>query len=112
MKKTIRVGVIGLGQRGMQLIEPLLKMEDVRIVAICDPYADRVENAAGTVTKAGFPEPFQTDDYRELLSLENLDAVVIATSWEHHIEIAMESMKKRDFYGHGGRRNLPTSGML
>ncbi|MGN1443479.1 MAG: Gfo/Idh/MocA family protein [Acutalibacteraceae bacterium] len=97
MKEIINVGVIGLGQRGMQLIEPMLKMADVRIIAVCDTYKDRVENAAGTVTKAGFPDPFQTEDYKAVLELEDMDAVVIATSWERHIEIAIESMKKGIF---------------
>ena len=94
MKERINVGVIGLGQRGMQLIEPMLKMADVRIIAVCDTYGDRVKNAAETVKKAGFPEPFQTENYREVLALEDIDTVVIATSWERHIEIAIESMKK------------------
>lgn len=97
MKDFINAGVIGLGQRGMQLIEPMLKMNDVQVVAVCDTYEDRVENAAKTVAKAGFDEPFKTGDYKEVLSLEGLDAVVIATSWERHIEIAIEAMKKGIF---------------
>lgn len=108
MEKVIKVGVIGLGQRGMQLIEPMLKMKDVKIIAVCDTYGDRVENACKTVSDAGFDEPFKTDDYNKVLELGTLDAVVIATSWERHIEIAVESMKKGIFTAMevGGTYNL------
>ena len=108
MEKVIKVGVVGLGQRGMQLIEPMLKMKDVQVVAVCDAYEDRTENAAKTVVEAGFEEPFKTGDYREILNLGTLDAVVIATSWERHIEIAIESMKKGIFTAMevGGTYNL------
>ncbi|MGN1421597.1 MAG: Gfo/Idh/MocA family protein, partial [Eubacterium sp.] len=108
MKTFIKAGVIGLGQRGMQLIEPMLKMNDVQVIAVCDAYEDRVENAAKAVVEAGFDEPFKTGDYKEVLSLEGLDAVVIATSWERHIEIAIEAMKKGIFTAMevGGTYNL------
>ncbi|MGN0533105.1 MAG: Gfo/Idh/MocA family protein [Eubacterium sp.] len=108
MEKVIKVGVIGLGQRGMQLIEPMLKMNDVQVTAVCDTYDDRVENAAKAVSQAGFDEPFKAKDYREVLNLGTLDAVVIATSWERHIEIAIESMKKGIFTAMevGGTYNL------
>lgn len=108
MDKIIKAGVIGLGQRGMQLIEPMLKMDDVEITAVCDVYEDRIKNAADSVFKAKGTKPFQTGDYREVLELGTLDAVVIATSWECHIEIAIESMKKGIFTAMevGGTYNL------
>lgn len=108
MEKIIKVAVIGLGQRGMQLIEPMLKMNDVQIIAVCDAYDDRAEHACKTVADAGFDEPFHTCNYKEILALESLDAVVIATSWERHIEIAVEAMRKGIFTAMevGGTYNL------
>lgn len=108
MEKIIKVAVIGLGQRGMQLIEPMLKMNDVQIIAVCDAYDDRTEHACKTVADAGFDEPFHTCNYKEILALESLDAVVIATSWERHIEIAVEAMRKGIFTAMevGGTYNL------
>lgn len=108
MEIIIKVAVIGLGQRGMQLIEPMLKMNDVQIIAVCDAYDDRAEHACKTVADAGFDEPFHTCNYKEILALESLDAVVIATSWERHIEIAVEAMRKGIFTAMevGGTYNL------
>lgn len=97
MKKSIRVAIIGLGQRGIQLLEPLLRMSDVEIVGVCDCYADRIAHAAELTEKARGTSPFQSNDYKELLNMENLDGVVIATSWEYHIQIAIEAMEKGIF---------------
>lgn len=107
MKEIIKIAVIGLGQRGMQLIEPMLKMDDVKIVGVCDIYPDRVENAAKAVESVG-GTPMQAKDYNEILNIPHLDAVVIATSWEKHIEIAVEAMQKGIFTAMevGGTYNL------
>lgn len=94
MKEQLNVAVIGLGQRGMQLIEPMLKMDDVTIVGVCDSYKDRVENAAKTVKNARGNDPLQTENYEEILAIKKLDVTVIATSWEKHVEIAIASMHK------------------
>lgn len=108
MKKALNIGVIGLGQRGMQLIEPLLKMDDVKIVGVCDTYGDRVEQAAKSVRNACGNAPFQTADYNEILKIEGLDVVLIATSWEKHIEIAVAALEKGIFTAMevGGTYNL------
>ena len=46
MHKTVRVAMIGMGERGKQLMDPLLKMKDVQVVAVCDAYEDRTAAAA------------------------------------------------------------------
>lgn len=108
MNKVLKTAIVGLGQRGMQLIEPMLRMDDVKIVGVCDTYRDRVENATKAVADAGNDLPLQTDDYNEILAIEGLDVVVIATSWEKHIEIAIQAMKKGIFTAMevGGTYNL------
>lgn len=97
MKEKINIGLIGLGQRGIQLLEPLLRMSDVHIAAVCDTYEDRTEAAAKLTCHAQGSLPFQSRDYKDILSLPDLDAVVIATSWEYHITIAIEAMQKGIF---------------
>ena len=45
--KTVRMGVIGLGQRGLQMLcDVVMYYGDVRVVAVCDTYADRAEAGA------------------------------------------------------------------
>lgn len=93
--KKINVGVIGLGSRGYSVLCGLLMgMENYRIGAVCDKYADRVEAAKNEVeSKCGYV-PFDTTDYRALLEYDSLDAVLIMTSWESHIDIAIAAMEK------------------
>lgn len=97
MKKIINVAMIGMGQRGGQLMEPLLKMDDVKVVAVCDGYEDRTEEAAKTVEKENGNVPFKTTNYKEILERDDVDVAVISTSWEYHIEIAIEAMRKGIF---------------
>lgn len=97
MKQGLKIALIGLGQRGVQLLEPMLRMPDVQITGVCDVYEDRARHAAELVERAGGEAPLETQDYREILALAQLDALVIATSWQCHIEIAIEAMQKGVF---------------
>lgn len=111
MKKTIKFGMIGFGARGTGLLKDVLvdmHKEDVLLTAVCDIYSDRAENAADIVEKAGYERPFVTTDYKEVLKIADLDAVVISTAWEAHIEIAVAAMKAGLYVGLevGGAYNI------
>ncbi|MBQ8173865.1 MAG: Gfo/Idh/MocA family oxidoreductase [Clostridia bacterium] len=94
MKDFVRVGVIGLGQRGLWVIrETLLPNEKYRVTAVCDLYADRVEQAQKTVTDMGAPAPFGTTDYREILTREDVDAVLVMCSWETHVSVSVAALR-------------------
>ena len=97
MSHKTRVAVIGLGERGKQLLEVLLRMEDVQVTALCDVYGDRIEHAAHMVEEAGGDTPAQSADYHEVLDREQVDAVVISTAWQCHVRIAVESMRRGIF---------------
>lgn len=108
MQKTIRVAMIGMGERGKQLMDPLLKMEDVQVVAVCDAYEDRTKAAAEAVKKENGNIPFQSQDYKAVLSRDDVDVAVISTSWQYHIAIAIEAMRRGVFAAMevGGTYNL------
>ena len=94
MKELLRVGVVGLGCRGMELLRAcILPQKDVQVVAVCEQYADRLEKGVQMVLDAGQPAPRGVADYRELLGMENLDAVVITASWDSHIDLACDFMQ-------------------
>jgi|GEM_PF-4316340 len=47
VNNIVKIGVIGLGVRGMGLLKGiLLQMEDVEVAAVCDLYEDRRNDAA------------------------------------------------------------------
>ena len=89
----IRVGWIGYGRRGMHLLNTVLRyMPECEISGVCDLYADRAEAASLAVERAKGVKPFSTLNYRELLALEEVDAVICTASWEDHAEICISSM--------------------
>ncbi|MWV47045.1 gfo/Idh/MocA family oxidoreductase [Paenibacillus sp. HJL G12] len=94
MKNKIRVGMIGLGARGFGLLKGIvLHMDDVEVVAVCDLYQDRCDQAADAVAETGISRPLATRDYREVMAMGNIDAVVIGASWADHSEIAIAAME-------------------
>ncbi|MBR5546039.1 MAG: Gfo/Idh/MocA family oxidoreductase [Clostridia bacterium] len=91
--RTVTLGIIGLGGRGVGQMKTLLSMPDVQVNAVCDVYEDRAQNAADIVKEQRGAAPFCTTDYREVLKREDVEAVVIMTSWQTHIPIAIEAMR-------------------
>jgi predicted dehydrogenase len=78
--ERVRVGVIGVGNRGDQVLDAFLAHKDAEVVAICDIYRPYVDFAAA---KAG-GQPRTFSDYRALLDLKDVDAVVICTPDHWH----------------------------
>ena len=93
--KKIRMGVIGLGKRGVSVMrDVILGFDDVDVVALCDTYEDRVEDGNAIVKEQrGHDAEIRTTDYREVLKDTTLDAVYVATAWETHIVIAIAAMR-------------------
>ncbi|MGW6455398.1 Gfo/Idh/MocA family protein [Streptomyces sp. NPDC055078] len=93
---TVRVGIIGLGNRGGSMIDLLLALPGVRVVALCDPVRSKTERAAAKVVAAGQPAPAvytkDEDDYENLCERGDLDLVYVATPWESHFEMAKSAM--------------------
>ena len=75
MKEPVRIGVVGAGAIAQLAHLPVLaKTRDVQLVALCDN--DRPK-ARGLADRFGVPDVF--NDIEDLLELDTLEAVVIAT---------------------------------
>jgi len=77
----IRLGVIGPGSRGQELMRQALACENVEIIAAADVYTRRLEEA-----KAIAPQARTFADYRAVLDDRSVDAVLIATPQHLHCE--------------------------
>ena len=76
----IRLGFIGLGNRGDLVRDAFRKHADAEVIAVCDihqPYLDFAAKKIGT-------SPQRFTDYRRLLELKEVDAVVINTPDHWH----------------------------
>lgn len=94
MKETLKIGVIGLGGRGYDLMASvMLPRPDIQVLAVCDLYEDRREKAAAKVKEERGIDPLCTANYREVLAMPELDAVIVSTSWADHLHIAIAAMK-------------------
>lgn len=85
----VRLGFIGIANRGSQLIEATLPHADADIVALCD-----IDENAINLWKGNQKLPLQPriyKDHRELLAQEDIDAVVIATPDHWHAIQTMEA---------------------
>lgn len=92
----IKMGIIGYGCRGRSITKKVLfKMDDIEIVAVCDEYKDRAELAATEVEERYGKRPFTSTNYIDILDYEGIDAVYISTSWETHVEVAIDALKKK-----------------
>ena len=88
---TVKIGMIGLGERGKVLFASLGQIAGIEIAAICDTYDFRVEEGTALCAKYGW-RPWAGRDYRELLK-QDLDAVIITTTWTTHTRIAADAMR-------------------
>lgn len=91
--RKLRVGIIGLGERGTAQVRVICSMEDIDIIALCDQYEDRVRRAQDVCKECRGIFPEGTTDYHALLARGDIEAVVIMTGWQTHISIAVEAME-------------------
>jgi predicted dehydrogenase len=84
----IRVGVIGAGDRGMELVAQIRACPHTEIAAFADISSSRLERAQGSVPGAQVHA-----DYRRLLEDRSLDAVVVATPPHLHAAQFIDSLE-------------------
>ena len=87
----IRIGVIGPGSRGQELIRQFLHLPNAEITAVCDIYEPRFAQVNQLVGKT-VPS---CKDYRELLARTDLDAIVVSSPVSLHAEHVLAALHSR-----------------
>jgi predicted dehydrogenase len=77
--ERIRVGIIGPGSRGQELLRELVKLPDAQLVAAADVYNRRLDE-----TKNMVPGIDTFNDHRKLLERKDIDAVIVASPLHMH----------------------------
>ncbi len=91
----IRVGVLGSGQRAQYLMTLFKKFPATELVAVCDVYEPHREKALAV---AG-PEAKGYLDYREVLDMKDVDAVIIGTPDHWHKTMLVDAVRAgKDVY--------------
>ncbi len=92
----VRIGLIGVGERGVGYIGHFSNIEGAVITAICDTDPITIVRAKEMFQHNGKPAPAWYGDhpqsYLELLNRSDVDIVVIATPWQWHHPMAKAAM--------------------
>jgi hypothetical protein len=93
----VKLAIIGVGARGLNHLDLVLRRPDVDLVAICDVEPRTLALAKDMITKSGkkMPQVYTGDDYawKKMLEVKGgLDGVIIATPWEWHKTMIMGAL--------------------
>ncbi len=86
--RVVRLGMIGMGSRGMLLHLMLKDIPNLDICCFCDDYTPHFDHAQQMLG----PGAKGYRDYREMIDKENIDAVVIATPLHEHAHMTVDAL--------------------
>lgn len=87
----IRLGIIGIGDRGSALllnVKEFMEILNVEIAAVCDDYEPNLKK--GLMLADGKSRGFS--DYRKMLELKDLDGVIVTTPLNDHVYMTVDSL--------------------
>lgn len=96
VKNNIRIGLIGLGQRGTKTIERYAFVAHAQIVAIADVDSAKTMEAAQLLLRQGIAARTYCGEgqWKEMCQTDDLDLIYICTDWTNHAEMAIFAMQQ------------------
>jgi predicted dehydrogenase len=95
---TVRIGIIGLGMRGISAVERFIHIPGVEIKALCDIRGELVENANKTLISSGKKpaDSYSGDEklWKKVCEREDIDLIYVVTDWENHANIGVYAMQQ------------------
>jgi predicted dehydrogenase len=92
---VVRIGFVGIGNRGYGAVERMTRIEGVRINALCDLRPEQVKKAFDLVSASGHRPVLYSggpEEWKKLCERDDLDLIYILTPWALHTPIAVFSM--------------------
>lgn len=97
----VKVGIIGLGNRGEVLLEMfqwLVENNHAEIVGLCDLVESKVQKAAEKLSEWQKSKPKtyfgNHEEWRKMARQDNIDLLLITTPWEWHAPMAIYGMEQ------------------
>lgn len=94
---VVRIGFIGLGNRGMATLKRYLVIDDIEIVALCDVNPAHLNAASELLRADGKHRPVLSDSpegWRVMCQRDDIDLVYICTDWLTHTPMACFAMEQ------------------
>lgn len=94
---VVRIGFLGVGNRGSAAVERISRIGGVSIVAISDVQHDKAEAAKARIKSPGHEATLYTKDdeaWMEVCRRDDIDLIYIATHWAMHAPMALYAMEQ------------------
>jgi len=93
-KAKLKVGLIGCGGYGMADVRAAFKVGGVEVIAICDIDSEHLKSSAEKIEQSQGSRPKTFKQYKELLRVAGLEAVIIATPPHWHALMFIDAVEK------------------
>jgi predicted dehydrogenase len=87
-EERIKIGIIGLGDRGSTIIDVLNNTPQFKIIACCDILDFKLEQGVKNIKE----KVTTYTNYEEMLEKEKLEAVIVSTPLHEHFQMAMDAL--------------------
>jgi predicted dehydrogenase len=93
---TVRIGYIGLGNRGSEAVRRIRNLENIEVKAICDIRPERTQASVDSFT-APQQKPAvysgSADAWKKMCERDDIDLIYICTPWNLHAQMALYAME-------------------
>ncbi|GAB3245866.1 Gfo/Idh/MocA family oxidoreductase [Larkinella harenae] len=95
--ETVRIGYIGVGNRGAGALKRIVYLENVVVQAVCDVRPERIDEAKKTLEKTTHKPTYysgKADEWKKLCDRKDIDLIYICTPWNLHTPMALYAMEQ------------------
>ncbi|MDE0262930.1 MAG: Gfo/Idh/MocA family oxidoreductase [Bryobacterales bacterium] len=97
LTRPVRLGFVGVGDRGSYHLDIALGMDGIEVPAVCDINPAVLHRAKTWIEQAGKPPPRlygkTRTDFERMCEQEDLDCIICSTSWKWHAPILLAAMR-------------------
>ncbi len=97
LTRPVRLGFVGVGDRGSYHLDIALGMDGIEVPAVCDINPAVLHRAKTWIEEAGKPAPRlygkTRTDFERMCEQEDLDCIICSTSWKWHAPILLAAMR-------------------
>lgn len=94
---VVRIGFIGLGNRGILALERYMHLDGIEVKALCDLRKENIARAEAILEKFNCPKAVNYSEegkWRKMCECMDIDLIYICTDWLTHTDIAVYAMQQ------------------